>query len=153
VPNVKEQQVSPIDWLGIFLTGFGLAGLIFGFENLGRGALPPLGRRRPVRGRPRLPRALLGPTRATTRTRSSTSRSSAFPPFQASVLGGAFFRLVPGATPFLLAMLLQVGFGMTAFAAGPDDLHLRRRRPGDEDHGARRSCAGSASARSCWSTA
>jgi MFS family permease len=25
---------------------------------------------------------------------------------------------VPGATPFLLAMLLQVGFGMTAFAAG-----------------------------------
>jgi hypothetical protein len=40
------------------------------------------------------------------------------PTFQASVLGGAFFRLVPGATPFLLAMLLQVGFGMTAFAAG-----------------------------------
>jgi hypothetical protein len=40
------------------------------------------------------------------------------PTFQASVLGGSFFRLMPGATPFLLAMLLQVGFGMTAFAAG-----------------------------------
>src|SRR5205085_12019508 len=36
VPNVKEQEVQPIDWLGMLLTGAGLAGLIFGFENLGR---------------------------------------------------------------------------------------------------------------------
>ena len=38
--------------------------------------------------------------------------------FTASVVGGAFMRIAMGATPFLLAMLLQIGFGLSAFAAG-----------------------------------
>ena len=117
VPNVKEQEVSPIDWPGIFLTGFGLAGLILGFENLGRNVLPPLA----VAG-------LFGGGFASLAVYWAHARRNPhaiidlsifrIPTFRASVLGGAFFRLVPGATPFLLAMLLQVGFGMSAFAAG-----------------------------------
>jgi MFS family permease len=117
VPNVKEQAVSPIDWPGIFLTGFGLAGLILGFENLGRSALPPLA----VAGLFGGGLACLGVYWAHARNNPHAIIDLSIfriPTFQASVLGGAFFRLVPGATPFLLAMLLQVGFGMTAFAAG-----------------------------------
>ncbi|HEV7384686.1 MAG TPA: MFS transporter [Phenylobacterium sp.] len=117
VPQVKEQAVSPIDWPGIFLTGFGLAGLILGFENLGRGALPPLA----VAGLFGGGLACLGVYWAHARNNPHAIIDLSIfriPTFQASVLGGAFFRLVPGATPFLLAMLLQVGFGMTAFAAG-----------------------------------
>jgi hypothetical protein len=34
------------------------------------------------------------------------------------VVGGGFFRIAQAANPFLLAMLLQVGFGLSAFAAG-----------------------------------
>jgi EmrB/QacA subfamily drug resistance transporter len=117
VPEVKEQDVGPIDWKGIILTGVSLAALIFGFENLGRGELPPLA----VGG-------LFAAGFATLavywlharRTPNAVVDLGVFriPTFQASVVGGAFFRLMPGATPFLLAMLLQVGFGMSAFAAG-----------------------------------
>jgi EmrB/QacA subfamily drug resistance transporter len=117
VPNVKEQTVSPIDWLGIALTGIGLASLIFGFENLGRDFLPPVEVAglfaaaatcfalywRHARDNPH---AILDLTIFRIQT------------YAASVIGGAFMRVAMGATPFLLAMLLQIGFGMSAFAAG-----------------------------------
>jgi MFS family permease len=40
------------------------------------------------------------------------------PTFRASVLGGFLFRLGIGALPFLLPLMLQVGFGMTPFQSG-----------------------------------
>jgi EmrB/QacA subfamily drug resistance transporter len=117
VPNVKEQAVSPVDVTGILLTGVGLACLIFGFENLGRSFLPPgavpglfafgllslwlYGRH--ARGNPH---AIIDLT------------IFRLPTFQAATVGGAFMRIAMGANPFLLAMLLQVGFGLSAFAAG-----------------------------------
>jgi EmrB/QacA subfamily drug resistance transporter len=117
VPDVKEQDTMPIDWLGMVLTGLGLASLIFGFENLGRDVMPPLA----VAGlfaAGLLFVVLYGMHAKITPHAAVDLSIFRIPTFQASVLGGAFFRLVPGATPFLLAMLLQVGFGMTAFAAG-----------------------------------
>ncbi|HEX7387013.1 MAG TPA: DHA2 family efflux MFS transporter permease subunit [Castellaniella sp.] len=38
--------------------------------------------------------------------------------FAVSVLGGNLCRFATGASPFLLAILLQVGFGLSAFSAG-----------------------------------
>jgi EmrB/QacA subfamily drug resistance transporter len=117
VPNVKEQEVSPLDWWGIALTGVGLASLIFGFENLGRDFLPPMEVAglfaiaavsfglywRHARGNPH---AIIDLSIFRVQT------------FQTGVVGGGFFRVAMGATPFLLAMLLQVGFGMSALKAG-----------------------------------
>lgn len=42
----------------------------------------------------------------------------AIPSFRAGIVGGLLFRVGVGASPFLLPLLLQAGFGMTAFAAG-----------------------------------
>lgn len=42
----------------------------------------------------------------------------AIPTFRAGVLGGFLFRIGLGAGPFLLPLLFQAGFGMTAFQSG-----------------------------------
>jgi EmrB/QacA subfamily drug resistance transporter len=117
VPEVREQDAPPVDILGIVLTGVGLAALIFGFENLGRDVLSSWA----VAGLFLLGLAGLGlygwhaghtPHAVVNLTifRKKT--------FSASVLGGAWMRIAMGANPFLLAMLLQVAFGLSAFAAG-----------------------------------
>lgn len=40
------------------------------------------------------------------------------PTFRASVLGGSLFRIGVGASPFLLPLMFQSGFGMSAFQSG-----------------------------------
>jgi len=117
VPEVREQDPPPVDVPGIILTGLGLAALIFGFENLGRDTLSPLA----VSGLfvvGALSLAIYG--WHASHTAHAVVHLDIFrkKTFSASVLGGGFMRIAMGANPFLLAMLLQVAFGMSAFAAG-----------------------------------
>ena len=117
VPEVKEQEVSPIDVPGIVLTGVGLASLIFGFENLGRNFLPAW----QVGGLFAVAAACFGLYWAHARNNPHAILDLSIfriQTFSAGVIGGGFMRVALGASPFLLAMLLQVAFGMTAFAAG-----------------------------------
>ncbi|PZQ65565.1 MAG: MFS transporter [Phenylobacterium zucineum] len=117
VPEVREQRPPRVDIPGIILTGAGLAALIFGFENLGREAIDP----RVTFGLLVGGLALLGVyVRHAARTPHAVVDLSIFrkATFQASVVGGGFMRVAMGANPFLLAMLLQVAFGLSAFAAG-----------------------------------
>jgi EmrB/QacA subfamily drug resistance transporter len=118
VPDVKEQKVAPLDWLGVLLTGVGLACLIFGFENLGRrDALAPSGVAALF---------LVGFTSLWLFTRHARRHPNPvidltlfhLPTFKASVVGGGLMRVALGASPFLLAMLLQIAFGMSPFRAG-----------------------------------
>jgi EmrB/QacA subfamily drug resistance transporter len=117
IPEVKAEERTPVDTLGIVLTGLGLAALIFGFESLGRedaaaGVVATL--------------FVVGAASLLTygwharRTPHAVVDLSIFrkPTFNAATVGGAFMRTAMGANPFLLAMLLQVGFGLSAFAAG-----------------------------------
>jgi EmrB/QacA subfamily drug resistance transporter len=117
VPNVREAVVARLDWRGFALSGIGLAGTVYGFENLGRGALPPIVLVALFAGGTlclwlyaRHARSVPAPILKTSFFRIQT--------YSASVIGGGFSRLVIGASPFLLAMLLQVAFGLSAFAAG-----------------------------------
>jgi EmrB/QacA subfamily drug resistance transporter len=117
VPDVREQAAPRVDIPGILLTGLGLAALIFGFENLGRNTLSPWA----VAGLFALGFASLGVYGwHAGHTPHAVVNLSIFrkKTFAAATVGGAFMRTAMGANPFLLAMLLQVAFGMSAFAAG-----------------------------------
>jgi EmrB/QacA subfamily drug resistance transporter len=117
IRNVREAHPPPLDWRGFVLSGFGLAGLVYGFENLGRGMLPFA-----------VVAAMLAGgvvclaiyARHAQKTQHAILDLSLLriPTFMSSTVGGAFLRMGMGATPFLLALLLQMGFGMSAFAAG-----------------------------------
>jgi len=117
IEDIREAQVPPLDWRGFLMTGLGLAGLVFGFESIGRGIIPPaltaaimLGggacialyimhaRRHP---NPIIDLALVR-----------------IPTFAAATWGGGLARIGIGALPFLLAMLLQLVFGLSPFASG-----------------------------------
>ncbi|WP_198350910.1 DHA2 family efflux MFS transporter permease subunit [Flavisphingomonas formosensis] len=117
IPDVREEVKEKLDVRGFILTGCGLAGLVYGFDNLGRSALPAAAIVGMLLGglicawlyvphARRTPHAILD--LSLLRLRS----------FRASTVGGMFSRLVIGASPFLLALLLQLGFGLSAFQAG-----------------------------------
>lgn len=116
VPDLRE-PVKPLDWTGFALSGLGLALALFGFSTLGRHMVSTpvaLGcllvglagmaayvwhaRRHP---HPLIDLGLLK-----------------LPTFRAGVLGGTLFRIGIGATPFLLPLMLQLGFGLSPLASG-----------------------------------
>jgi EmrB/QacA subfamily drug resistance transporter len=118
VPDIpKEKHVPKIDWTGLALTGVALASLVFALENVGRAFLP---------GWQVAALFALGVVCSLLYWRHARGNPNAavdislfkIPTYAAATLGGAFQRLLISATPFLLAILLQIGFGMTAFAAG-----------------------------------
>jgi len=117
VPNIREQARARLDRRGFVLTGLGLAGLVYGLDNLGKGLLPTSAV---------LAMLAAGILCLALYSRHARGRPDAIldlslfrePTFLAATVGGFFTRLAIGASPFLLALLFQLGFGMSAFAAG-----------------------------------
>src|SRR5277367_6030124 len=117
IANVRIENPDPFDYIGFILSGLGIAGLAFGLSVLGLeflpasivaalicvGAVSVVGyvihaRRTPA---PILDLSLLK-----------------LPTFRVSIYGGFLFRLGIGALPFLLPLLLQIGFHLTPFQSG-----------------------------------
>jgi MFS family permease len=117
IDPIKSEDPERFDLYGMVLAGIGLAGIAFGLSVAGLNLLPwsmvaalvaigsismtlyVIHARRTAS--PVLDFALL---------RLSTMR--------ASILGGFLFRLGIGALPFLLPLLMQVGFGLSPFRSG-----------------------------------
>lgn len=106
-----------LDWLGFILSGISLACLVSGFEAIGHhgvaassvGTLLGVG----------LVCGLLYIWHAKyTEHPIIDLELLRTPTFAISTLGGNLCRFAVGATPFLLAILLQVGFGLSAFSTG-----------------------------------
>ena len=117
VEDVREPSVNKFDWLGLGLSGTGLASLMFGLETAGRGVVPPaltwsmiaLG----------LVMALLYAVHARRHAAPLIDFTLLrIPTFRVAVIAGTLFRVGIGAVPFLLPMMLQLTFGRSAAESG-----------------------------------
>ncbi len=117
IEDFKAEALWPFDVLGFALCSTGLASLLFGLGSAGRGLLP---------WQALLILASLGLGNLAAYVRHA--RFAAFPlldlnllsirTFRASVIGGSLFRIGIGSIPFLLPLMLQTGFGLSAFQSG-----------------------------------
>jgi EmrB/QacA subfamily drug resistance transporter len=116
IPDLRE-PVAPLDWLGFLLSGVGLALAMFGFSTLGRHMVSlPIAATCLVTGL----MALVGYVVHARRHPHPLLDLGLFrlATFRAGVLGGALFRVGVGAIPFLLPLMLQLGFGLNPLQSG-----------------------------------
>ena len=118
IENVRAEAHEPFDFVGMVLAGVGIAGLAFGLSVLGLDFLPwpascGADRRRRA-GCHRLCAACAPGAGAGARP---VAVPAADLPRRASAAASSF-RVGVGALPFLLPLLLQLGFGMTPFQSG-----------------------------------
>jgi MFS family permease len=117
IANLRDAQVPPLDWAGFALTGLGLSLAMLGLATEGKHLLS-------VAWSSALVLAgalLLAAYPAYARRHSHPVLKLSLlrvPTFNASVLGGFLFRAGMGSTPFLLPLMLQLGFGLTPFQSG-----------------------------------
>ncbi|MFO1185007.1 MAG: MFS transporter [Bauldia sp.] len=116
LPNLRGEQV-PFDRPGFLMSAGGLAALVTASTTLGLGATTAL----VDAGLFAVGAALLiGYWRWSRIEPKPILDLSLFrlPTFRGAVLGGFLFRMGVGATPFLLPLMMQLGFGLTPFQSG-----------------------------------
>ena len=117
IANVRVEHRDPFDFVGFMLSGLAIAGLAFGLSAMGLESLPVS-----------VVVALIcvGAVSAVAYVVHAGGTPAPIldlnllrlPTFRASVAGGFLFRLGIGALPFLLPLLLQVGFNLSPFQSG-----------------------------------
>jgi MFS family permease len=117
IPDVRGEERVAFDTLGFILSSLGIAGFVTGSTSLGLNLMP-------------WPYVvtILAAGAALLVTYFFYSRRIAnpildlslftIPSFAASVVGGLLFRIGIGALPFLLPLMLQLGFGLSPFQSG-----------------------------------
>jgi EmrB/QacA subfamily drug resistance transporter len=107
----------PLDWRGFALSATGLALTMFGFASMGRHLVStPIAAACLFTGA-----GLLGVYVMHSHRHPHPLidlRLMKLPTFRIGVLGGSLFRIGIGATPFLLPLMLQLGFGLNPLQSG-----------------------------------
>ncbi|MEM5495087.1 MFS transporter [Hoeflea sp. AS16] len=117
IPDDGVRLRDKVDWTGFVLSGGAASGIVFGLSVISLPVLPPVwGIAATAAGVLSLvayfrharvhPKPLLDPKLFRNRT------------FSLSLLGSNLFRVGSGAVPFLLPLMLQLGFGMSPFQSG-----------------------------------
>ncbi len=117
VDDVHEPKRTRFDFPGLVFSGVGLASAVFGLETIGRGVIPlPIS----------LSMIALGVLCALAYWRHARRHPAPLldftllriPTFMVAVGAGTLFRIGIGAIPFLLPLMLQVGFGRSPAQSG-----------------------------------
>jgi len=118
IENIRGETREPFDPIGMVLAGLGIGGLAFGLTAVGLKNFLPAGI---------LVAMIAGGALCiflyilhARRTPAPVMDLSLFrlPSFRAGVAGGFLYRVGAGALPFLLPLMLQVGFHKTPFQSG-----------------------------------
>lgn len=117
IPETKNAARPPFDWTGFVVSGFGLASLMYGLELIGRPEPVWLEAWAYVAAGFVLLAGALFHFRRSPHPLIDLSGLKQ-PTFAVTIAGGSLFRIAIGAVPFLLPLMFQVGFGLTAFHAG-----------------------------------
>lgn len=117
IPNIKETLVKPFDSLGFLMVSPGLAAFLTGITLAGLGISSPWLMAALVAGGLALIAAYVRHALRVSEPLIDL-RLLALPTFRVSVTAGTLFRVGVGSLPFLLPLLFQYGFGMTAFQSG-----------------------------------
>jgi len=117
IDPIKSEDPERFDLYGLVLAGVGLAGIAFGLSVAGLNLLPWS-----------IIAALVGIGSISMTLYVLHARRTGSPvldftllnlsTLRAAIIGGFMFRLGIGALPFLLPLLMQVGFGLTPFQSG-----------------------------------
>jgi EmrB/QacA subfamily drug resistance transporter len=117
IDPIRTENREPFDLYGMVLAGIGLAGIAFGLSVAGLNLLPwPVVAALVAIGS-------ISMTLYVIHSRKTGSPVLDFsmlrlPTLRASIIGGFMFRLGIGSLPFLLPLLMQVGFGLSPFRSG-----------------------------------
>jgi MFS family permease len=117
IEDLRAEKLEEFDLFGMVLAGLGIAGVAFGFSVLGLNFLPWSVVAALVAFGVIFIVAYLVHARHTANPALDLTLFRV-PTFFASVAGGFVFRLGLGALPFLLPLMLQVGFHKTPFQSG-----------------------------------
>jgi len=117
IEDVRAETPDPFDAIGAVLAGLGIGGLVFGGSVLGLNFLPT-----------GAVIALIGVGAAASYAYVLHARRTpapvldlsllAIPTMRTAIIGGFIYRSGIGAMPFLLPLLLQLGFHLSAFQSG-----------------------------------
>jgi hypothetical protein len=117
IENQKEPNVPRLDIVGLMLSGLALAGMMLGFVTVGHQGVPLLVSAGALAAG--LALSVLYMLHAARHPEPILDiLLFRLPTFSITVGAGFLFRAGVGAMPFLLPLMFQVGFGMTAFASG-----------------------------------
>jgi MFS family permease len=117
MPEMKSDRPPPLDVKGFVLSGLGLTLTVFGGTVAGRGMFAGW------QVVAMIASGLLLLWAYVVHARYAPSpvldlKQFRVTTFRLSIIGGNLFRIAVGATPFLVPLMLQLGFGMSAFYTG-----------------------------------